>query len=212
MKISDNGIELIKSFEGFSPKACKCVESEKYYTIGYGHYGKDVKENDKITKSAATELLKKDVELAEKKVNKYDSIYNFNQNQYDALVSFCYNVGNIDGLTKNGTRTLLQISAAFTYYNKSGGKVLKGLQSRRFKERELFNKFTGTVNKYYPRYTGNSSNIDIILKSIGVPDKYLGSWTARKPLAENNGMSKYMGSLYDNIKIMELAKKGKLKK
>lgn len=211
MKTSDNGIELIKSFEGFSPKACKCVKSEKYYTIGYGHYGKNVAENDTITKSTATELLKKDVEFAERKVNKYNSIYDFNQNQYDALVSFCYNVGNIDGLTKNGTRTISQISTAFTYYNKSGGKVLKGLQTRRQKERDLFNKPIEDM-EYYPRYTGNSSNIDIVLKSIGVPDRYLGSWSCRKYVAYRNGIKNYVGSLYDNIKIIELAKNGKLKK
>ena len=211
MKTSDNGIELIKSFEGFSPKSCKCVESEKYYTIGYGHYGKDVAENDTITKSSATELLKKDLESAENKVNKYVSVYGFNQNQYDALVSFCYNVGNIDGLTKNGARTISQISTAFTYYNKSGGKVLKGLQSRRLKERELFNKPVDNI-EYYSRYVGNSSNIDIVLKTIGVPDKYLGSWSCRKYVAYRNGIKNYVGSLYDNIKIIELAKRGKLKK
>ena len=211
MKISDNGIELIKSFEVFSPKACKCVDSEKYYTIGYGHYGKDVSENDTITKSTATELLKKDVEFAERKVNKYNSIYNFNQNQFDALVSFCYNVGNIDGLTKNGTRTISQISTAFNYYNKSGGKVLRGLQKRRKKEKDLFDSSL-ECGTYYPRYTGNSSNIDIVLKSIGVPDKYLGSWSCRKYVAYRNGITNYVGSLYDNIKIIELAKSGKLKK
>ena len=211
MKTSDNGIEMIKSFEGFSPRACKCVNSEKYYTIGYGHYGEEVAENDTITKYAATELLKKDVESAERKVDKYDSIYNFNQNQFDALVSFCYNVGNIDGLTKNGTRSISQISTAFTYYNKSGGKVLKGLQSRRLKERGLFNKPVYNI-EYYPRYVGNSSNIDIVLKTIGVPDKYLGSWSCRKYVAYRNGIKNYVGSLYDNIKIIELAKRGKLKK
>lgn len=211
MKTSDNGIELIKSFEGFSPKACKCVESEKYYTIGYGHYGSDVKKDDTISKSAATELLKKDVGSTERKVSKYNSIYDFNQNQFDALVSFCYNVGNIDGLTKNGTRSISQISTAFTYYNKSGGKVLKGLQSRRLKERELFNKPTDNM-EYYPQYTGNSSNIDFVLKSIGVADKYLGSWSCRKYVAYRNGIKNYVGSLYDNIKIIELAKQGKLKK
>ena len=211
MKTSDNGIEFIKSFEGFSPKACKCVESEKYYTIGYGHYGKDVAENDTITKYTATKLLKKDVEYAERKVNKYNSIYDFNQNQFDALVSFCYNVGNIDGLTKNGTRTISQISTAFTYYNKSGGKVLKGLQLRRLKERDLFNKPVDNI-EFYPRYIGNSSNIDIVLKTIGVPDKYLGSWSCRKYVAYRNGITNYVGSLYDNIKIIEIAKRGKLKK
>ena len=211
MKTSDNGIELIKHFEGFSPKACKCVETEKYYTIGYGHYGRDVKKDDCITKSSATILLKKDLESAENKVNKYASIYGFNQNQFDALVSFCYNVGNIDGLTKNGARTISQISTAFTYYNKSGGKVLKGLQSRRLKERELFNKPVDNI-EYYQRYVGNSSNIDIVLKTIGVPDKYLGSWSCRKYVAYRNDIKNYVGSLYDNIKMIELAKNGKLKK
>ena len=43
MKTSEKGIELIISFEGFCPKATKCIKSEKYYTIGFGHYGKDVK-------------------------------------------------------------------------------------------------------------------------------------------------------------------------
>ena len=99
MKISKNGIELIKCFESFSPKACKCLSTEKYYTIGYGHYGADVKEKQAITKQQAEELLQKDLEKFEQKVNKYNNVYNFNQNQFDSLVSFCYNVGNIDQLT-----------------------------------------------------------------------------------------------------------------
>ena len=61
MKISEKGIELIISFEGFSKRACKCVDSEKYYTIGYGHYGKDVEPNSTITKKDALSLLKKDI-------------------------------------------------------------------------------------------------------------------------------------------------------
>ena len=88
MKISKNGIELIKCFESFSSKACKCLASEKYYTIGYGHYGADVKENQTITKEQAEDLLQKDLEKFEQKVNKYNNVYNFNQNQFDALVSF----------------------------------------------------------------------------------------------------------------------------
>ena len=106
---------------------------------------------------------------------------------------------------------MLAISTAFTYYNKSGGKVLKGLQLRRLKERELFNKPVDNI-EFYPRYVGNSSNIDIVLKTIGVPDKYLGSWSCRKYVAYRNGIKNYVGSLYDNIKIIELAKNGKLKK
>ena len=213
MKTSEKGIALITSFEGFSPKACKCVSTEKYYTIGYGHYGKDVKECATITKVKALELLKSDLVRFEKNVMKYDNIYHYNQNQFDALVSFAYNVGSIDGLTKNGTRSKAEIAKCMTMYNRSGGRVLDGLTKRRSREKELFlRKCEKEKTTYYPRYNGNSSNIDIVLKSIGVPDKYLGSWTARKSLAEKNGMNKYMGGLYDNIKIMELAKKGQLKK
>lgn len=86
MKISDKGVNFIIGFEGFSPVACKCVPTEKYLTIGYGHYGKDVKEGQRITKKQAFELLKKDLIAFEKKVEKYDSYYHFNQNQFDALV------------------------------------------------------------------------------------------------------------------------------
>ena len=102
MRISEKGIELIIRFEGFSKRAYKCVPSEKYYTIGYGHYGKDVASDDTITKKAAIELLKKDLSSFEKKVDKYNNVYHFSQNEFDALVSFCYNVGNIDKLTVNG--------------------------------------------------------------------------------------------------------------
>ena len=214
MKTSENGIALIISFEGFCSKACKCVSTEKYYTIGYGHYGKDVKATDTITKEKATELLKSDLAKFEKKVMKYDCVYHYNQNEFDALVSFAYNVGSIDGLTKNGTRTKAEISKCWTLYTKSGGRVLAGLVKRRDKEKKLFLTKCEHVTSvsYYPKYSGNSSNLDMILKAIGVPDKYLGSWTARKPIASANGIKNYTGSLYDNIKLIQLAKRGKLKK
>lgn len=138
--ISSNGVVLIKSFEGFSRVACKALPSEKYLTIGYGHYGKDVKPNQTITESDAVKLLVKDLSGFVKKVNKYNRKYGFTQNEFDALVSFCYNVGNIDGLTKNGTRTKAQISDKFLAYSYSGGKFIKGLYNRRVKERNLFNK------------------------------------------------------------------------
>lgn len=208
MKISKNGIDLIKGFESFSPKACKCLPTEKYYTIGYGHYGADVKENQTMTKEQAEKLLQKDLEKFEEKVNKYNNVYNFNQNQFDALVSFCYNVGNIDQLTAKGTRTIKEISEKILAYNKSGGKVIKGLTNRRKKEQELFN----TSCMYYAKYSGDSKNLDIILKSIGVDDKYLYFPTRRKPLAKKNGMKKYKGSLSENLKLIELAKLGKLKR
>ena len=103
MKTSKCGIEFIISHEGFCRKACKCVETEKYYTIGYGHYGADVKSDMEITKESAIKLLKKDLSKFEEKVNKYSG-YNWTQNEFDALVSFAYNVGNIDTLTRRSTR------------------------------------------------------------------------------------------------------------
>ena len=138
--ISSNGVVLIKSFEGFSRVACKALPTEKYLTIGYGHYGKDVKPNQTITEAEAVKLLVKDLSGFVTKVNKYNRKYGFTQNEFDALVSFCYNVGNIDGLTKNGTRTKAQIADKFLAYSYSGGKYIKGLYNRRVKERNLFNK------------------------------------------------------------------------
>lgn len=211
MKISKAGIDFIIGFEGFSAKACKCVSTEKYYTIGYGHYGADVKKDDTITREEARKLLEADLLSFEKKVSKYDSKYDFNQNEFDALVSFAYNVGNIDQLTAKGTRSREKIAECMLLYNKSGGKVLNGLVKRREAEYNLFLSSVSTSN-YYPKYVGNSNNIDIVLKAIGVSDKYLGSWTCRKPIANNNGISNYTGSMAHNLKLISLAKSGKLKR
>ena len=210
MKISKAGIDFIIGFEGFSAKACKCVSTEKYYTIGYGHYGADVKKDDTISKEEARKLLESDLLSFEKKVSKYDSKYDFNQNEFDALVSFAYNVGNIDQLTAKGTRTRDKIAECMLLYNKSGGRVLNGLTKRREAERELF--LTKVFTSYYSKYNGSSTSIDIVLKSIGVESKYIGSWTSRKPIATKNGISNYTGTMEQNLKLISLAKSGKLKR
>lgn len=209
MKISEKGIELIIGFEGFCPKAIKCLKSEKYYTIGFGHYGKDVGENDTITKLKAIELLKSDLSKFEKKVDKYGA-YNFTQNEFDALVSFCYNIGNIDQLTAKGTRTKKEIADKMLLYCKSGGKVIRGLQKRREKERALFLKCS--KSNFYPRYIGASNDINTIFSSIGVPNHLNGCWERRKAIATKNGIYDYVGSLTDNVKLIALAKNGKLKR
>lgn len=142
MQISKNGLSLIKRFEGCRLKAYKAVKNERYYTIGYGHYGADVKATDEISQKEAYELLQKDVEKYVNRVNYSSNLYgyNFTQNQFDALVSFAYNVGGISGLTKSGKRTIEEISSSFMLYNKSCGHVLKGLTRRRQAEKELFDK------------------------------------------------------------------------
>lgn len=210
MKISENGLKLIIDFEGFCPKATKAVKTEKYYTIGYGHYGKDVDEKQTITKEEALLLLKKDMKRFEAKVMKYNNCYNFTQNEFDALVSFAYNVGNIDQLTVKGTRTKKEIADAMLLYIKSGGKVLNGLRKRRIRERELFLKCS--TSNFYPKYNGASKDIDVVLSSIGVNSKFYGNYKKRIPLAEVNGIKNYTGNLSDNIKLLSLAKTGNLKK
>lgn len=210
MKISESGLKLIIDFEGFCPKATKAVKTEKYYTIGYGHYGKDVDEKQTITKEEALLLLKKDMKRFEAKVMKYNNCYNFTQNEFDALVSFAYNVGNIDQLTVKGSRTKKEIAEAMLLYIKSGGKVLNGLRKRRIRERELFLKCS--TSNFYPKYNGASKDIDVVLSSIGVKSSFYGNYKKRIPLAKVNGIKNYTGSLSDNIKLLSLAKTGNLKK
>jgi GH24 family phage-related lysozyme (muramidase) len=136
MKTSKKGLELIKKFEGLRLKSYKPVPTEEKYTIGYGHYG--VERGVTITEHEAEQYLIKDLARAENQVNKYNCIYSFNQNQFDALVSFAYNVGSIKQLTHEGTRTKAQIAKAFPLYNKSSGKILKGLCFRRAAEYQLY--------------------------------------------------------------------------
>jgi len=79
---------------------------------------------------------------------------------------------------------------------------------------EEVEKYTQVVKKakYYKKYNGNSSLIDTVLKTIGVPQKHRGSWQKRKNLALKNGIKNYIGSEEQNQKLISLAKNGKLKK
>lgn len=137
-KLSNIGLALIKQFEGCRLSAYKCQSSEQYYTIGYGHYGVDVAQGMYITQEEADNLLVKDCERFVDHVNRYMSKYNFNQNQFDALVSFAFNIGSISQLTNNGTRSIPEISDKIPEYCNAGGKKLAGLVTRRNKEKELF--------------------------------------------------------------------------
>lgn len=138
MELTREALELVKSFEGLRLKAYKAVPTEKYWTIGYGHYGPDVDPGMSISEKTAEELLRNDLLKAESAVMKYMPKYGWTANEYGALVSFAYNVGNIDQLTAKGTRTKAEIASKMMLYNKSGGKVLAGLTRRREAERNLF--------------------------------------------------------------------------
>ena len=144
MKISQIGIDLIKKFEGCKLTAYK--DSVGVWTIGWGTTNADksitnttIKQGLIISQSTADSWLEKSVNNKYvPKVMKYDSIYKWNQNQLDALTSFAYNIGSIDGLTNNGKRSISEISSKILSYNKAGGKVLAGLTTRRKAERTLF--------------------------------------------------------------------------
>lgn len=135
MKISQNGINLVKQFEGCRLTAYKCPAG--IWTIGYGHTA-GVKAGQSITQEQAEAYLRTDLVKYEKHVAKYDIQYVWTQNQFDAMVSFAYNIGSLDQLTAHGTRNKDTIADKMVLYNKAGGKVLPGLSRRRCAEQQLF--------------------------------------------------------------------------
>lgn len=145
MKTSQNGINLIKSFEDLKLESYKCPAG--IWTIGYGHTA-NVKPNQKISELQADTLLAIDLQRFENAVNNLVAVP-LTQNQFDALVSFVFNVGIGDKIKKTGfiSSTLLTLlnsgdyngaAEQFKRWNKSKGKVLNGLTHRRKAERELF--------------------------------------------------------------------------
>ncbi len=144
LQISQKGLNLIKEFEGCRLEAYKCPAG--VWTIGYGTTDSDysitktkIKAGLKISKQQAETWLRKSVNKKYcPKVNKYNNKYHWTQNEFDAMVSFAYNLGSIDGLTANGKRTKKEISQKMLLYNKAGGKVLQGLVRRRKAEQKLF--------------------------------------------------------------------------
>lgn len=69
-----------------------------------------------------------------------------------------------------------------------------------------------TKTAYYPKYTGKSYLVNTVFKAIGVPVAYRGSWKKRKTIATANGIQNYKGTAKQNLSLISLAKKGKLKK
>ena len=144
MKPSDNCYNLIKQFEGCRLKAYK--DPIGIWTIGYGTIiypdGAKVKEGDSITSERADFLLRWQVLTKSGEVDKVAK--GVNQNQFDALVSFAYNVGS--GALKKSTllKKLLinpndpTIEQEFLKWNKAGGKELNGLTKRRQAESDLY--------------------------------------------------------------------------
>ena len=145
MNISKKGLDIIKKYEGLRLTAYKPIPTEKYWTIGWGHYGEDVFPGMTITQARADELLLEDVADSVAVVNNpyYCPITaKLNQNQFDALVSFAFNCGAGNLKTLCANRTAAQIAEMIPAYNKAGGNVLSGLVRRRAAEVKLFNTHT----------------------------------------------------------------------
>lgn len=139
--MTQKGIDLIKSFEGFRGEAYKCPAG--VWTIGYGHTFM-VKEGDKMTEEEAERQLRKDVTNFEVNVRAC-TIPRLNDHQIDALTSLAYNIG-IEAFRKStllriinrGGTTEAEIRAQFDRWVKAGGKTLPGLVRRRKAEADLY--------------------------------------------------------------------------
>lgn len=129
--------DLIKLFEGLRLRAYRDPVGKP--TIGYGHT-QGVRMGDEITEEQANILLDMDTAPIIKKLESYDSKYHWNENEFNALLSFAYNlgVGSIDQVTAKGTRTKGEVASKMLLYYNAGGKRLEGLARRRQKEHDLF--------------------------------------------------------------------------
>lgn len=139
MKTGMNGLHLITEYEGLRLQAYKCPTD--IWTIGYGHTA-GVSANDVITEEEALFFLRQDVAETEQAVNQYVHVP-LTQNQFDALISFTFNVG----VGNFRTSTLLKklnagdddgAAREFGRWIHAGGKTLPGLVRRREAERALF--------------------------------------------------------------------------
>ena len=139
MKISQEGLSLIKKFEGCEYNAYKCAAN--VWTIGYGHTA-DVKEGDLVTQQQADKLLEEDISIFEEIVDESVTVP-LHQNQFDALVSWTFNLGGGNLNASSMLKVLNKgdyedVPAQIKRWNKAGGKVLEGLVRRREAEALLF--------------------------------------------------------------------------
>jgi len=139
MKISAEGLALIKKFEGLELTAYKCAAG--VWTIGYGHT-KDVQEGDEWSEAHADHMLEVELEEFEEYINDNVTVA-LSQNQFDALVSWVYNLGPANLKASTMLKVLNSgdyegVPAQIQRWNKAGGKVLEGLIRRRKAEALLF--------------------------------------------------------------------------
>lgn len=193
----------IKEFEGCRLKAYRCPAG--VLTIGYGITNQDttitgteITPNLEITQETADKWLRKSlIQIYAPKVEKYNNIYHWNQNQFDALLSFTYNIGSINQLTNNGKRSIQEISNKIELYNKCNGRPLEGLTRRRRFEKQLFDTPCGNLKAPINNNDNNNNN-------VLVDDKNNNNLKSNDTIAEEiiNGL---WGNGEDRIKNLENA-------
>jgi lysozyme len=137
---SDHGLALTKSFEGLHLEAYR--DCAGVWTIGYGHTGSTLAAGQAISEPEAEELLRADVAEAVVCVNRWVKSV-ISQNQFDAMVDFCFNAGRGSFLQstllrKVNSGDLAGATAQFALWVHAGGEVIDGLVRRRKAEAELF--------------------------------------------------------------------------
>ncbi|HEY5329915.1 MAG TPA: lysozyme [Acidobacteriaceae bacterium] len=137
---SDAGLALTKSFEGLRLEAYRDVGG--VWTVGYGHTGPDLLAGMKISQADADALLRADLSAAVGCVNR-GVTKEISQAQFDALVDFCFNVGQGNFLRSSLLRYVNQgefesAAAQFLLWVNAGGKRVEGLARRRQAERAMF--------------------------------------------------------------------------
>lgn len=140
MEVSYLLLDKLKEFEGLRLEAYRCAGGK--LTIGYGHTGSDVREGDKISQYWAEELLKADVAKVAEQVQRMGVAHT--QGQFDALVSFAFNIG-VERLRTSKLLRLIRrqdnyrnIKAEFKRWVFAGGRKLAGLEHRREWEASRF--------------------------------------------------------------------------
>ena len=156
MNMTEDGIELVKQFEGFRANAYR--DAVGVWTIGYGHTsmaGKpEVTPTLRITREEATEILRRDIQMFSRGVSAEVKIP-LSNTQFSALVSFAYNVGlgnfkSSSVLAAVNRRDFDAVPRRLALWNKAGGQVLPGLVRRRAAEAALFMALSTAENMGLP--------------------------------------------------------------
>lgn len=140
MRTSKQGIDLIKHFEGFRSEAYRCPAG--VWTIGYGHTAGVCRGDVVASEQLAEQWLADDLQKAEAAVGR--NCPAINQNRFDALVSFTFNLGERNLLRSTLLKRLKAnpddpcIRAEFLRWNRANGQVLDGLTRRRKAEADLY--------------------------------------------------------------------------